>query len=93
MWQGADMFCLKLKSGLIIHGGIVTGNVGKTVTFRQPYSNANYSVVGTAQYSRVGATPSDISQILVYYKTTSSVMIHGYGEGENVKVNWLAVGY
>lgn len=93
VWQDDDMFCLKLKSGLIIHGGVVYGNIGKTVTFRQPYSNANYAVVGTAQYDSVGAKPVDISQILIYYKTTTSVMVHGYGEGEDVKVNWLAIGY
>lgn len=92
-WHEGANFYRKYSSGFIEQGGIVVGNNVVKVTFGVPFTSDSYVVVALAEYTKAGATPAEIAEVMAYSKTPTSVDLHGYAHGTNVRINWYAFGY
>ena len=96
-WHEGANFYRKYSSGFIEQGGIVVGNEVVKVTFGVPFTSGSYGsgyvVVALAEYATVGITPAEKAVVMAYSKTPTSVDLHGYAHGPDVRINWHAFGY
>lgn len=96
-WHEGANFYRKYSSGFIEQGGIAVGNEVVKVTFGVPFTSGSYGsgyvVVALAEYATVGITPEERAEVMAYSKTPTSVDLHGYAHGSDVRINWYAFGY